>query len=155
MSAELRLFFESLKKEIDYIVHAGDINGIDFLTELKDIFKDRLIVVSGNMDNEGLSGILKNEEVVELEKITIAVTHSYGAPVDAPSNAYNLMKKHNPDIIIFGHSHHALNKINENGVLMFNPGSLLDEVYAPYTSYGMIEINNGEIVSREIKRIKI
>ncbi|MBU1888025.1 MAG: metallophosphoesterase family protein, partial [Candidatus Omnitrophica bacterium] len=49
-----------------------------------------------------------------------------------------------PDIIIFGHSHVPMNEYID-GVLFFNPGSATDTVFAPYRSYGIIEIENGEV----------
>jgi putative phosphoesterase len=49
-----------------------------------------------------------------------------------------------PDIIIFGHSHVPKNEYID-GTLFFNPGSVTDTVYAPYRSYGIIEIDKGEI----------
>jgi len=45
------------------------------------------------------------------------------------------------DLIIFGHSHCGLNE-KKGGILFFNPGSATDKVFAPYNSYGIIEIND-------------
>ncbi|MGM0608046.1 MAG: metallophosphoesterase family protein [Candidatus Muiribacteriota bacterium] len=154
MSADLRFFFKDLKSKVDFLIHCGDINGIDFLSELKEIFDSKLIAVLGNMDRESLETILNSVEIIEVEGLKIGVTHSTGAPAQTPENAYEILKKEKPDIILFGHSHHPYNEYREK-ILMLNPGSLLDETFAPYTSYGLIEIINGKIIKNEIIRKKI
>jgi putative phosphoesterase len=45
------------------------------------------------------------------------------------------------DIVIFGHSHQPFNQMVK-GILFFNPGSPTDEIFAPYKSFGIIEIND-------------
>jgi hypothetical protein len=53
------------------------------------------------------------------------------------------------DVVVFGHSHHPMNeKIDD--VLYFNPGSATDTVFAPYRSYGILEMTN-TITGRIIK----
>ena len=54
------------------------------------------------------------------------------------------------DVIIFGHSHIPCNE-RIDGVLFFNPGSPTDKIFAPYNSYGMIEITGKNINARIIK----
>ena len=45
------------------------------------------------------------------------------------------------DVIVFGHSHHPMNEIKD-GILFFNPGSATDTVFAPFRSYGVLEISD-------------
>ena len=59
-------------------------------------------------------------------------------------------KKDNVNLIIFGHSHSALNKKRGN-IVYFNPGSPTDKIFALHNSYGIIEIND----KIETKIIKI
>ncbi len=152
MPEEARELFERLSKEVDFLLHAGDLGKLDFYIELKDIFKDSLYAVRGNMDIEPLATDLPEVFKKDFDGITISMTHSYGAPADAKKNAWNTLKSTKPDIVIYGHSHHPYNKY-EDKVLFFNPGSLFDEDYAPYTSYGIIEIEKGKIIDSEIIRV--
>ena len=39
------------------------------------------------------------------------------------------------------------------GVLFFNPGSVTDTVYAPYRSYGIIEIDKDGKINAEIHKL--
>ena len=61
----------------------------------------------------------------------------------------NEFKKDKVDIIIFGHSHTPENK-KIDGILFFNPGSLTDKDFAPYNSYGILELND-EIEAKIIR----
>jgi predicted phosphodiesterase len=58
-------------------------------------------------------------------------------------------KSDNVNLIIFGHSHEPLN-LKKGDCLYFNPGSPTDKVFAPYNSFGIIEIND-KIEARIIK----
>ena len=51
-------------------------------------------------------------------------------------------------MLVFGHSHQPMNEIKD-GILHFNPGSPTDKIFAPFNSYGILEINdkiNGKII---------
>jgi putative phosphoesterase len=76
--------------------------------------------------------------------------HGYGDP----RNLIELLKKEfsnpRPDIIVFGHSHMPMNECIE-GVLFFNPGSPTDTAFAPYKSYGIIEIKDDKIEAQIYK----
>ena len=49
----------------------------------------------------------------------------------------------NVDIIVFGHSHKPINE-QKNGVLLFNPGSPTDNIFAPFQSVGILELDKGK-----------
>jgi len=53
------------------------------------------------------------------------------------------------DLVIFGHSHKAFNE-KRGDILYFNPGSPTDQIFSPFNSYGIIEIND-KIEARIIK----
>ena len=70
----------------------------------------------------------------------ITITHGWGAPDGIEDRIRTLFP--DADIIIFGHSHHARNKVI-NGILFFNPGSARN-------SLGILTIDEtvkGEIVN--------
>lgn len=54
------------------------------------------------------------------------------------------------DIIIFGHTHHPLNR-RINGQLYFNPGSPTDKRLQPHYTYGIIELSGKNINSKIIE----
>lgn len=149
---EVNTFLEKFRDEVDFLIHAGDIDSIEFLTDIRSVFEDDFLAVAGNMDGKSILSNIEQKELISIEGLKIGVTHSSGHPSECHEIAIETFKKEKPDIIVFGHSHHPLNKMINN-TLLFNPGSLLDKRYAPYTSYGLLELKDGNIISREIIRI--
>jgi len=100
-------------KDVDLIVHAGDVGKPEVLETLQDII--RVYPVRGNVDGGKLADKLPFTEVVKVGQVHLYVLHDVNAldldPVAAGFNA-----------VISGHSH--IPKIEErNGVLFLNPGS--------------------------------
>lgn len=135
-------------KGVDMIIHAGDLVNLEVLGELKKICSN-VKAVWGNMDPEAVRKKLPEKEVLKVDKYTIGVSHGCGAPDNLPALMSSLFEKDKPDLIIFGHSHSPLNE-EKDGIIFFNPGSPVDKVFAPYNSYGIIEIND-KIKGRIIK----
>jgi len=125
------------------IIHAGDFIDVCVLNYLKNISK--VEAVSGNMDGHDIRRELEDKKILNVEGKKICIMHGYGHP----DMLVDILKKEffseKPDIIVFGHSHVPKNEYID-GVLFFNPGSSTDTVFAPYRSYGIIEIDkNGKI----------
>lgn len=129
-------------KKCGLIIHAGDLIDVCVLEELEEISKTEAVL--GNMDNYSLKSKLEDKKILTIESRKICVMHGYGHPDKLVGILKNEFLSEKPDIIIFGHSHVPKNEYIE-GVLFFNPGSVTDTVYAPYRSYGIIEINKGKI----------
>jgi putative phosphoesterase len=140
----------SALKTCDLIIHAGDIVEMSFYKELEHIAP--LKAVSGNMDSPELQGKLPDQLIVELEGRKIGVTHGKGNSSKVCQYVRDLFDK-KVDIIIFGHSHTPLNEKKGN-MLLFNPGSPTDKIFAPYRSFGIIEISKGDIIRSEIVKIE-
>ncbi|MFX1388910.1 MAG: metallophosphoesterase family protein [Promethearchaeota archaeon] len=104
---QLKLVF----KDVDAIVHAGDICEKFFLDDIKKIAP--VHAVKGNLDN--ING-LKNFINLEIGRYNIGVIHIL------PANLEEFTKEHNLNILIFGHTHQPLIKGTEY-VLLINPGS--------------------------------
>ena len=133
-------------KNVDMILQAGDFVEkavYDKLARLKD-----LRAVRGNMDGEEMSGMLNPKEILTVGKVKIGLIHGHGAPRDI----INTVKKEfkNVSCIVFGHSHKAVNMV-EDGVLLFNPGSPTDNIFATENSYGILEITGAKIEGRIVK----
>ena len=127
-------------KGVDMIIHAGDLVDLSVLDKLKDICPN-VKAVWGNMDPEEVRKKLPEKEILQVGNCRIGVMHGYGAPNHLVELLSSVFKDDNVNLIIFGHSHAGLNEKKGN-ILFFNPGSPLDKIFAPYNSYGIIEIND-------------
>jgi uncharacterized protein len=136
-------------KDVQMIIHCGDITELNVLDELKNICPE-VRAVQGNMDSEEVKGKLPLKDIFFVGKFKLALTHGRGAPVTIVDTVLNEFKQEKPDIIIFGHTHFPVNEKRE-GVILFNPGSAMDKVYAKFNSCGIIELND----KIETKIIKI
>ncbi|MFX1571221.1 MAG: YfcE family phosphodiesterase [Promethearchaeota archaeon] len=99
-------------KDVDEIIHAGDVCSQQFLNELKKIAPTRC--VKGNLDD--IKGL---EDFIEF---TVGL-YNIGVIHKLPENVEEFAKKHNLNILIHGHTHRPLIKGTEYNVLLLNPGS--------------------------------
>jgi len=112
---DLKILIDQLKgifREVDQIIHAGDICTESFLEELKKIA--RVICVKGDLDT-----IVNLEEFIKLTagKYNIGVIHK------PPEDIENFIKKNNLQILIHGHSHICKIEGTKFNTLILNPGS--------------------------------
>jgi hypothetical protein len=113
---------------VDLIIHAGDIITMDVIKGLEMLAPVK--GVCGNMDYPEVRVALPEKQIIEIEGQKIGVVHGRGGPATLELSVMQLFTK--VDVIVFGHSHIATNKI-VNGVLLFNPGSARD-------SYGVLSV---------------
>ena len=100
------------------------------------------------MDTVEVERAFPATRVLEIGGFKIGVTHGDGAPqgiIERVSAKFTGV-----DAIVFGHSHQPLNE-RRNGVLLFNPGSPTDRIFAPYNSVGLLEIS--DTISGQIIRL--
>lgn len=135
-------------KQVDMVIHAGDLVDLSVLAELKTVCKN-VKAVWGNMDPEEVRKKLNSKEIIRIGNHNVGITHGYGHPSKLITLVTEIFKQDNVDLIIFGHSHYPINERHEK-ILYFNPGSATDTIFAPYNSYGIIEINDS-IEARIIK----
>ncbi|KEI06678.1 metallophosphoesterase family protein [Clostridium botulinum] len=122
-------------KEVDIIIHAGDVGNSSIIQQLKDIAP--VVVVRGNCDGVELGYILKKTEVAQVGKVSIYVLHNLDELDLEPKDA-------GFDIVISGHSHMPRNE-SIDGVMFFNPGSAGPRRFKLPISLGMIYVNADEI----------
>ena len=136
-------------KKVDFIIHAGDFCSLDVL----EIFQKMKEVkaVYGNMDGGEMRRVLPRRQIIECGKFKIGLFHGEGHPQMLLSKVQSEFKDVKVDVIIFGHSHKAMNEVID-GVLYFNPGSPNDTVSAEYCSYGILEID--EKITGKIIKVK-
>lgn len=129
-------------KGCDMILHAGDLIELSVIESLEKISKTE--AVCGNMDSAKVCSKLQNKKIISACDKKIGLMHGYGNPDNLVSILKEEFSAQKPDIIVFGHSHVPMNKYIDD-ILFFNPGSATDTVFAPYRSYGIIEIANGKV----------
>ncbi len=134
-------------QQVDMIIHAGDFTNVQIFDKLKTLAQVK--AVHGNMDPIGIVEKLPRKEIVKCGKFSIGIFHGSGNPAVIIEQLKNEFKNDKVDIIVFGHSHKPMNEWIGK-VLFFNPGSPTDKVFAPFNSFGIIEIND-KISARIVK----
>jgi hypothetical protein len=154
--AEVEPLVERLRPHLagmDAILHAGDVTSLTLLAELGSIAP--VHAVAGNMDDESAAQQLGQRRVLELGGHKIGLIHGWGAPTNLAPRVVERFR--GPDgqleveLIVFGHSHQPL--VEHTGeVLLVNPGSPTDEVWAPYRSFAVIEL--GPTIDARLVRLE-
>ena len=135
-------------KNVDLIIHAGDICEIKDLEIFKKIKNTQ--AVYGNMDSPVVRQTLPGKIIFNAGTVAIGVFHGEGPAAQVPKRVQKEFERDAVNVVVFGHSHHAFNdRIGK--VLYFNPGSPSDKVCAPYRSYGILEINGSQVTGKIIK----
>ena len=138
----------SALREVDLILHAGDLVSLTVLDGLKKI-ASQVKVVWGNMDPPEVKRVLPKKEIILIKQFRIGLTHGSGAPFNLVQSVKEEFENEQLDCIVYGHSHSPYNEVRQ-GILYFNPGSPTDRFFAPYNSCGILEIDT-EIVGKIIK----
>jgi len=112
---KIKILLEQLRrsfKDVNEIIHAGDVSENFFLEELENIAPTSC--VKGEFDNIG-----RLEEFVKIStgNYKIGVIHT------KPGNLEEFFKKNDIQILIFGHTHQPLIKGTPYNTLLINPGS--------------------------------
>ncbi|MFC1698959.1 metallophosphoesterase family protein [Candidatus Omnitrophota bacterium] len=127
-------------KPADIILHAGDLGSVDLLNGLKTL-GPQVYAVCGNMDPPELRRILPDQQLITVNQLRIGLFHGRGAPINLINTVKERFANDKVDCIVYGHSHCPFNQ-TQQGVLFFNPGSPTDKFFAPFNSYGLLEIRN-------------
>ncbi len=135
-------------KNVDVIVHAGDFCTLDILKELERV--QEVKAVYGNMDGKEIRSLFPRSRILKLGDVTIGLFHGEGAPQTLLEKVKSEFHGKKVDAVVFGHSHQPMNEVIDQ-VLYFNPGSPNDKVFAPYCSYGILELKGKEIEGNIIK----
>lgn len=129
-------------QDVDMIIHAGDYVNIDVVTTIRN-FK-HFAGVWGNVDSPDVKEILKEKEILSIAGYRIGVWHGHGKEMTTMDRAYAQFKNDDVDIIIFGHSHQPVCK-TQNGILMINPGSIINKRRERWYSYAILGLTQNGI----------
>jgi putative phosphoesterase len=133
-------------KDVDLILHAGDIVELSVLDELSAIAP--VEAVAGNMDGSEVHLKLPSKKVLSLGGYSVGLIHGK-YKIDVQQEM--IMKEfERVDLIVYGHSHKPFwGKVE--GVYFLNPGSPTDKRHAPYNSVALLQV--GDELKAEIIRI--
>jgi len=135
-------------KDVDVIIHAGDFCSLQDYHQLA--ATQEVKAVYGNMDEPDIRELFPRKQILKFEDCLIGLFHGEGPPnrlLERVKEEFNNEQVH---VVIFGHSHLPCNEKSED-VLYFNPGSPNDTLFAPYCSYGILNINKDQIKAKIIK----
>ena len=134
-------------KDVDLILHAGDLTSMEVIEELEKIAP--VMAIQGNMDR--VNGIdLPKARVIKAEDFRIGLVHGEVYPRADTQQLLYLARQLDADILVSGHSHQP--KIEQiEGILLLNPGSPIVPRLADRTVM-LLEINKKEV---DVEIIKI
>jgi putative phosphoesterase len=141
----LRRISEEFFSDAQMVLHAGDL--VD--TSVLKAFAGREVrAVRGNMDRDES---LPERLIIEAGGVRIGLIHGWGMPFGIEAKL--LKQFDNIDCLVYGHTHSAANHVKD-GVLLFNPGSPTDRVFASRNTVGILEVGGGSVTGRilEINR---
>ena len=134
LSKQLKEIYDKYLADKDIILHAGDIVSFEIVDFLR---RKEFHGVHGNMDPSDIKDVLPEKMVVKIGPYNLGLIHgyrhSYGQE-DQIRSEFN-----DVDIIIYGHSHRAVNHVKE-GVLFFNPGTATGFSSRDSNSIGVLEL---------------
>jgi putative phosphoesterase len=126
-------------KEVDHILHAGDVGPPELLTELEAIAP--VTAVYGNTDGWDLRARLPQVASIRLDGFDIVVTHGdqFGSPTPEKLNA----AFPEAEILVFGHTHRPLLTLVDVVVTVMNPGGAGPQRFDVPPSVGIMELEAG------------
>jgi uncharacterized protein len=131
-------------RDVDMILHAGDVGSMNVLTDLAVTGKP-VIAVYGNTDDFDIRRIIPEKRIIDTNFFRIGLSHGGGSPHDIMQRLYNNFRNDNVRIIVFGHTHSCEQKPYDN-IFMFNPG------YG-HKTIGIIDINDSNNFTTRILRL--
>jgi putative phosphoesterase len=126
-------------KEVDHILHGGDVGRADLLVELQALAP--VTAVYGNSDGLEIRAKLPQVAEIELDGFAIVVTH--GDQLGTPTPAKLHAAFPSAEIIIYGHSHRPLLELVDKTVTVMNPGGSGAPRFGIPPSVGILELEAG------------
>jgi putative phosphoesterase len=133
-------------REVDLILHAGDVCTADVLDELATYAPVR--AVRGNNDGPDVAAWGAPERLeLDLDGLPVAMVHDSGQAVGRTARMRRWFP--NAKLVVFGHSHIPLDQTGD-GIRIFNPGSPTDRRRQPHGTIGLLTIENGHLLQATI-----
>lgn len=145
MDEKMKQFLSGL----DEIWHAGDIGNFEVIDELKKIAPLRCVY--GNIDNYKIRQEYSEKEIFQVEKVNVLMTHIGGYPKKYAPGILSLIKNHNIDLFISGHSHILKVIFDKNSdCLHINPGACGIQGLHRVRTMVRFSVSNSKIENLEI-----
>jgi len=126
-------------REVDHILHGGDVGSLELLTELEALAP--VTAVFGNTDGPDLRARLPAVARVELDGFEIVVTHGDQLGSPTPTKLHEAFPK--AEIIVYGHTHRPLLELVDRTVTVMNPGGAGPRRFDLAPSVGIMELEPG------------
>jgi len=126
-------------REVDHILHGGDVGVWEVITDLEAIAP--VTAVSGNVDDADLRVRLPQVATLQLEGFEIVVTH--GDQLGHPTPAKLHAEFPEAEIIVYGHTHRPLLELVDRTVTVMNPGGAGPARFGLAPSVGIMELEPG------------
>ena len=126
-------------RDVDHILHAGDLGPIDVLTELESLAP--VTAVYGNTDGPEVRSRLLQVAQVELDGFRIVVTHGDQLGSPTPDKLHAAFPE--AEILVFGHTHRPLLTLVDVVVTVINPGGAGPRRFSLPPSVGILELEPG------------
>jgi len=142
------------RERVGLIFHAGDICDQAVLDKLGAVAEVK--AVAGNIDPPELKARLPNRLVTEVEGVRIGLIHGSGPPTRLGERLLPSFDGDDIDVLVFGHSHVPQNNRvkaggREDGVLLFNPGSLGSNRDGSPPTFGILTVGGGRISGKIVR----
>lgn len=129
-------------REVDHILHGGDVGTPEILVELEALAP--VTAVYGNVDGMDLRHRLPAVATIRLDGFDIVVTHGHELPGGgSPTPARLVAQFPKADIIIYGHTHRPLLELVDRTVTVMNPGGAGAARFDLKPSVGIMELEPG------------
>ena len=125
-------------KDVDHILHAGDVGKWDVIIELQALAP--VTAVYGNVDGPEIQRLPKVAEV-ELDGFRIVVTHGDQLGSPTPDKLHEAFPS--AEIIVYGHTHKPLLELVDKTVTVMNPGGAGAPRFGLLPSVGILELEPG------------
>jgi len=126
-------------RDVDHILHAGDVGPLDLLAELEALAP--VTAVYGNTDGWDVRARLPPVARVELDGFRVVVTH--GDQLGSPTPEKLQAAFPDAEILVFGHTHRPILTLVDVVVTVMNPGGAGPRRFDLPPSVGILELEPG------------
>jgi len=126
-------------REVDHILHGGDVGDWDVMTELQTLAP--VTAVYGNVDDLEIRAKLSQVAEVELDGFRVVVTHGDQLASPTPAKLHEAFP--DAEIIVYGHTHKPLLELVDKTVTVMNPGGAGAPRFGLLPSVGILELEPG------------
>ena len=142
--------YERYFADCDEVWHGGDIGDYAILDQLGDGGRT-VRAVYGNADHGEVRRRCKEYEIFEVEGVRILLIHIGGYPGHWSQGIRTLIKEHNINMVVDGHSHILkVERDPDTGVLLINPGAAGRQGWHKKRTLVRLTLDEGKVKDCEV-----